>query len=113
MYIGSSGGKGRATCIRTREPEHPMTRADEFLNDCGADEARSPGDKDTHSLFPLCWPVQFRTRQPILTSRPEFDKTELVSALLDYRRLSPVASFWNAHETFTICRPKAARRRAA
>src|ERR1035438_9008590 len=50
MNIGSSGGKRRGTGIRTREAEHLMTRADEFLNDCGADEACSPSDKDTHSL---------------------------------------------------------------
>ena len=102
MYLGSSGGKGRGTCIRTREAEHLMTRADEFLNDCGADEACSPGDKDTHTLFSL-----------ILTSRHESDKTEIVSVSLDYRRLPPVASFLNAQETSTICRPKAAQRRAA
>src|ERR1700733_2370475 len=82
MDIGSSGGKGGGTCVRTREAKHLMTSADEFLNDCGADEACSSGDKDTHTLFSL-----------ILTSCHESDKTEMVSALLDYRRLSPVASF--------------------
>src|SRR5216683_7617718 len=71
MYIGSSGGKGRGTCIRTRDALHLMTRADEFLNDCGADEASSPGDKDTHSPFSLCWPGQFRTSSGIAN---EFSK---------------------------------------
>jgi hypothetical protein len=82
MYISSSGGKGSGACIRTREAEHLMARADEFLNDCGADEPCGPGNKDTHTLFSL-----------ILTNRHESDKTEMISASLDYRRLSPVASF--------------------
>jgi AcrR family transcriptional regulator len=34
------------------------------------------------------------TAQPILTSHRKFGKTELVSACIDYRRISPVASFW-------------------
>src|SRR5437867_3153324 len=43
---------------------------------------------------PCAGPFNSENRQPILTSRHESDKTEIVSALLDYRRLSPVASFF-------------------
>jgi hypothetical protein len=113
MNNGACSGKGRGTCVRTREAEYLMARADELLNDCGADEAGSPSDKDAQSRLLVVWARSIPNQATKLTGHPEFDKTEMVSALLDYRRLSPVASLLNAYETFPICRPKAAHRRAA
>jgi hypothetical protein len=51
MYIGSDRGKGLGSRVRSSQPEHSMTRADEFWNDCGTNEACGPSDKDSHVLF--------------------------------------------------------------
>src|SRR6266699_612746 len=55
----------------------------------------APVTKMRTILFSLCRPARVAQQtQPRLTSQREFDKPELVSAYIDYRRLSPVASFW-------------------
>jgi hypothetical protein len=53
LNIGARRGKRRGGGIRTSQAEHLMTCADEFWNDCGANEAGSPGDKPTHCLLLL------------------------------------------------------------
>src|ERR1700730_9427236 len=92
MYFSISRGKGGGSCIRASEAQHLMTRVHEFLNDGGADEACSSGDKNMQILFSLPRPIRVQLL-PKLTSHCDFDKTELVSASVDYRRISPVASF--------------------
>jgi hypothetical protein len=51
LHIGARRSKRRGGGIRTSQAEHLMTCADEFWNDCGANEAGSPSDKDTHCLL--------------------------------------------------------------
>ena len=50
--LGARCGKRLGARIRAGEAEHLMTRADEFLNDGGADKARSSSDEDTHRDSP-------------------------------------------------------------
>jgi hypothetical protein len=50
LHIGSRRAKRCSGSIRTSQPEHLMACADEFRNDCGANETRCPGDKDSHIL---------------------------------------------------------------
>jgi hypothetical protein len=51
LHVGARRSKRRGGGIRTSQSEHLMTCADEFWNDCGANEASSPSDKDTHCLL--------------------------------------------------------------
>jgi hypothetical protein len=53
MYVGSRRDKGLGCRIRASEAEHLMTSIDQFSDDCGADEAGSSSDKNTHILFLL------------------------------------------------------------
>jgi hypothetical protein len=53
MYVGSRRDKGFGCRIRASEAEHLMTSVDQFSDDCGTNEARSAGNKNTHILFLL------------------------------------------------------------
>ncbi len=48
VRLGTRGEKGLSARIGTGEAEHLMARADQVLNDGGADEAGGAGDEDTH-----------------------------------------------------------------
>jgi hypothetical protein len=71
LHIGARRSERRGGSIRTSQPEHLMTCANEFWNDGGANEARSPSDKDTHCFSP--------SDAPRLTGLRKLAKTELVS----------------------------------
>jgi len=51
LHIGARRTKRRGGGIRTSQAEHLMACVDEFWNDCGANEAGSPSDKDTRCLL--------------------------------------------------------------
>jgi hypothetical protein len=53
MHFGTGSNKRLGARIGASEPEHLMTRMDEFLNKSGTDKTCSAGDKDTHSNFSL------------------------------------------------------------
>src|SRR5207248_11660892 len=53
MYLGSRRDERSGCLLRTSKAEHLMTSANQFLDDCGTDEACRPGDKNTHILFLL------------------------------------------------------------
>jgi hypothetical protein len=66
MDLPACRGELHRTCLRPGEAEHLMTRSDELPNDCGADEACSPGDENTHILFLLvAGPIALRLTQPV------------------------------------------------
>ena len=48
MDVGPGRGKRRGGRVRAREAEHLVSRADQFLDNGGADEAGRAGDEDTH-----------------------------------------------------------------
>jgi hypothetical protein len=63
LHSSSRRHKGRCSRIRAGQPEHLMTCADQFWNDCGANETGSPSNKDTHlPLLSLTAPVDVPSR---------------------------------------------------
>ena len=65
VHFGPGGGERRGGRIRSGEAEHLVARADEFLNDGGADEACRSGDENTHQVFSLIC-LQDRNLNPLV-----------------------------------------------
>jgi hypothetical protein len=53
MYARSRRDKRFGCRIRAGQTEHLMTSVHQFSNDCRTDEARGPGNKNTHDLYLL------------------------------------------------------------
>ena len=80
MRLRSGGDQRLCARIGARKPKHLMTRMNQLLDDGGADKARCTRDEDTHILFLLAMTIAILI------------KPEIVSACIDYRRMSPVAN---------------------
>ena len=89
MDIRSGAGERGGCSIRAREAEHLMTRADEFLNDGGADEARRACDENTHMLAPYAGPRDLHPCAPKLIGRRDILETETISV---FDRLTEISS---------------------
>lgn len=80
MRLRSSGNQRLGACIGASKTKYLMARLNELANDSRANKTRSTCDEDTHILFLLAMTMAILL------------KPEIVSAFLDYRRMSPVAN---------------------